>query len=130
MRTMRPDEMARFYVDVFQFAEQNAAAGDPNRYLSDGKVTLMIMPWRIKNYLGQSILPTGMDHIGFTVEDMQAFKTDVEELIDRNQVMHTPPVGRGVEGEARLELLKKQCPIAEHFLSDPDYTMLAVRERH
>jgi hypothetical protein len=44
--------------------------------------------------------------------------------------MHTPPVGRGVEGEARLELLKKQCPIAEHFLSDPDYTMLAVREWH
>jgi hypothetical protein len=90
----------------------------------------MIMPWRIKNYLGQSILPTGMDHIGFTVEDMQAFQNDVEELIDRNPVMNTPPVGRGAEGAARLELLKKQCPIGEHFLSDPDYTMLAVRERH
>src|SRR3954447_14621168 len=49
MRTMRPDEMARFYVDVFQFAEQNAKPGDPNHYLSDGKMTLMIMPWRIKS---------------------------------------------------------------------------------
>jgi catechol 2,3-dioxygenase-like lactoylglutathione lyase family enzyme len=130
MRTMRPDEMARFYIDVFEFAEQNAGPGDPNHYLSDGKVTLVIMPWRIKNYLGQSILPTGMDHIGFTVEDMQAFKNDVDDLIDRNPVMNPPPVGRGAEGAARLELLKKQCPIAEHFLSDPDYTMLAVRERH
>ena len=119
-----------FYVDVFEFAEQNAKPGDPNHYLSDGKVTLVIMPWRIKNFLGQSILPTGMDHIGFTVEDMQVFKADVEELIDRNPVMNPPPVGRGAEGAARLELLKKQCPIAEHFLSDPDYTMLAVRERH
>jgi hypothetical protein len=71
-----------------------------------------------------------MDHIGFTVEDMQAFKSDVDDLIDRNPVMNPPPVGRGVEGQARLGLLKKQCPIAEHFLSDPDYTMLAVRERH
>ena len=51
-------------------------------------------------------------------------------MIDRNHVMNPPPVGRGPEGGARLDLLKKQCPIAEHFLSDPDYTMLAVRERH
>ena len=71
-----------------------------------------------------------MDHIGFTVEDLQALKDDVEELIDRNPVMNPPPVGRGAEGAARLELLKQQCPTAEHFLSDPDYTMLAVRQRH
>jgi hypothetical protein len=71
-----------------------------------------------------------MDHVGFTVEDMQAFKADVDELIDRNPVMNTPPVGRGAEGAARLDLLKQQCPMGEYFLSDPDYTMIAVRERH
>ena len=51
-----------------------------------------------------------MDHIGFTVEDMQAFKDDVEELIDRNPVMNPPPVGRGAEGAARLELLEEAVP--------------------
>ena len=80
LRTMRPDEMARFYIDVLEFSEQNAKAGDPNHYLTDGKMTLMIMPWRIKNYLGTSILPTGMDHIGFTVESVDKLKEDVDEL--------------------------------------------------
>jgi hypothetical protein len=36
----------------------------------------------------------------------------------------------GKEQGARLELLKRQCPIAEHFMSDPDHTLIAVRERH
>ena len=130
MRTMRPDEMARFYVDVLQLSEQNAAAGDPNHYLTDGKMTLMIMPWRIKNYLGTSILPTGLDHIGFTVEDVDKLKDDVEELVGINPVLNPIPVGKGKESAARLELLKRQCPIGEHFLSDPDFTMLAVRSRN
>ena len=130
MRTMRPDEMARFYVDVLQLSQQNAAAGDPNHYLTDGKMTLMIMPWRIKNYLGTSILPTGLDHIGFTVEDVDKLKDDVEELVGINPVLNPIPVGKGKESAARLELLKRQCPIGEHFLSDPDFTMIAVRGSH
>jgi len=127
VRTMRPDEIARFYVDVLQLAEQNAKPGDPNHYLSDGKVTLMIMPWRIKNYLGTSILPTGMDHLGFTVESVDKLKEDVDELVGINPVLNPIPVGKGKESAQRLELLKQQCPIGEHFLSDPDFTMLSVR---
>ena len=60
----------------------------------------------------------------------QALKDDVDELVGVNPVMNPIPLGKGKEGGARLELLKQQCPIGEHFLSDPDYTMLAVRERH
>ena len=63
LRTMRPDEMARFYSDVFQLKEHTAGNGDENHYLTDGKVTLVIMPWRIRNFVGQSILPTGLDHV-------------------------------------------------------------------
>jgi catechol 2,3-dioxygenase-like lactoylglutathione lyase family enzyme len=130
MRTMRPDEMARFYADVLGFAEQNAKPGDPNHYLTDGKVTLMIIPWRIKNYVGQSILPTGMDHFGFTVESVDKVKEDVEELVGINPVLNPIPVGKGKESGARLELLKQQCPIGEHFLSDPDFTLISVRGAH
>ncbi len=130
IRTMRPDEMARFYVDVLELSEQNAKPGDPNHYLTDGKMTLMIMPWRIKNYLGTSILPTGMDHVGFTVESVDKLKEDVDELVGINPVMNPIPVGKGKESAARLELARRQCPIAEHFLSDPDFTLIAVRGRH
>ncbi len=130
IRTMRPDEMARFYVDVFELAEQNTVNGDPNHYLSDGKITLMIIPYRIQNYVGQGILPTGMDHVGFTVEDVEKLKEDVDEVVGVNPVLSPIPVGKGKEGAARLELLKKQCPIGEHFMSDPDHTLIAVRQRH
>jgi catechol-2,3-dioxygenase len=130
MRTMRPDEMARFYVDVLQLSEQNAKPGDPNHYLSDGKMTLMIIPWKIKNYLGTSILPTGMDHVGFTVESVDKLKEDVDELVGINPVMNPIPVGKGKESSVRLDLLKQQCPIGEYFLSDPDFTMIAVRGSH
>src|SRR5580704_10521220 len=78
VRTLRPDEMARFYADVFELAEQNSKPGDPNHYLSDGRVSLTIIPWRIQNYLGQSILPTGMDHFGFSVESMDKFQEDID----------------------------------------------------
>ena len=63
LRTMRPDEMARFYVDVLQLSEQNAKPGDPNHYLSDGKMTLMIMPWQIKNFVDRKSTRLNSSHI-------------------------------------------------------------------
>jgi catechol 2,3-dioxygenase-like lactoylglutathione lyase family enzyme len=130
LRTMRPDEMARFYIDVFELKEQNAKSGDLNRYVTDGKVTLMIMPWRIRNFDNQSILPTGMDHIGFTVESLEKLKSDVEDVVGANPVLNPIPVGKGKEQGARLDLLKRHCPFGQHFLSDPDYTLIAVRQRN
>jgi len=44
--------------------------------------------------------------------------------------MNPIPVGKGKESAARLELLRQQCPVGEHFLSDPDFTLIAVRGRH
>lgn len=127
LRTMHPDEMARFYCDVFGLVEQNAASDDTNHYLSDGRVTLCIIPYDIRNYSGQSILPTGMDHVGFTVENLAAFKEDLDNLIGGNPVMTSPIVGYGKEGSERMALLKRQCPWANMFISDPDYTMVAIR---
>ncbi len=128
IRTMRPDEMARFYSDVLQLEERNAGPGDPNHYLTDGKVTLTLIPYKIRDYAGTNVLPTGMDHIGFTVEDIDACKRELEEAIDNNPLMNPVPFGRGKEGGARLELAKRQAPYAQSFISDPDYTLLALRQ--
>jgi catechol 2,3-dioxygenase-like lactoylglutathione lyase family enzyme len=127
IRTVRPDEMARFYTEVLELSEQNAAHGDPNHYLTDGTVTLTIMPWRIDNYVGQSILPTGVDHFGFTVESIEQVDKDIDRLVGRNPVMHTIPLGMGPEGEARLELAHRQFPMAQKFISDPDYNLIALK---
>ncbi len=61
MRTMRPAEMAEFYTRVFEFTPVNRKEGDPNYYLSDGHVTLVIMPWDITDYAGTGIITCGMD---------------------------------------------------------------------
>lgn len=129
IRTMHPDETARFYTDVFELVPQNKKPGDPNHYLSDGHVTLMLIPWNIKNYHQQNILLRGLDHIGFTVESIDQLKADLEEAVDINPMLNPIPFGRGKEGGNRLALLKKQCPIADHFMTDPDFTLLAVSER-
>ena len=50
------------------------SAGDRNHYLTDGHVTLVIMPWDITDYDGTGIITAGMDHIGFKVESVEAFK--------------------------------------------------------
>jgi len=128
MRTLRPDEMARFYCDVLQLEARNGPAGDPNHYLTDGKVTLVIMPWRITNFADTSILPTGMDHFGFTVDNLDELKKDIEEAIDVNPLMNPIVLGRGKEGAARLALARRQATYAEHFISDPDFTLVAVRQ--
>ena len=128
LRTLRPNLMADFYRDIFQLQDVAKAADDENTYLTDGKVTLVVMPWKIKNYLGQSILPTGMDHLLFTVDNLEQFQDDLDNVISINPVMNTIPVGRGKEQGARLDLLKRQSPHGEFFLSDPDFTMIAVRQ--
>jgi catechol 2,3-dioxygenase-like lactoylglutathione lyase family enzyme len=128
IRTMRPDDMARFYADVFELEERNAEHGDPNHYLTDGRMTIVLMPWRIDNFVGQSILPTGIDHFGLTVESVERVVEDVDTLVGLNPVMHTIPLGMGPEGKARLELAHKQCPMAARFISDPDYNLIALTQ--
>jgi len=60
---------------------------------------------------------------------MDALQTDLDNLVGGNPVMTAPGVGLGKEGAARLDLLRRQAPYAKAFVSDPDYTMLAVLPR-
>src|SRR5580658_9248069 len=74
LRTMRPDEMAEFYRHAFELVPANKGAGDRNHYLSDGHMTLVIMPWDITDYDGTGIITAGMDHIGFKVESVETLR--------------------------------------------------------
>ncbi|HEX4555700.1 MAG TPA: VOC family protein [Xanthobacteraceae bacterium] len=130
MRTMRPAEMARFYRDVFELAPANQPgdqrADDKNHYLTDGHVTLVIMPWDITDYDGTGIITAGMDHIGFKVEDLAAFKQDVERVAADNPRLAPEPLGTGAEGKALLELFRRSCPLGRHHMADCDGTLIDV----
>ena len=56
VRTLHPAAMAKFYHDVFNLAPKNKKADDPNHYLTDGHMTLVIMPWDITDYEGTGIV--------------------------------------------------------------------------
>ena len=126
LRTMRADEVARFYREVFDLREEEKAPDDRRHYLSDGRVTLIVEPWRISDWAGMGIRRPALDHIGFAVENLDQFRADVERLIGRNPALSPKPLGLGPEGEVRLKLFAT-CRYGEHQLADPDGVLLDVR---
>jgi len=125
MRTMRPAEMADFFREVFELAPTNRAAGDRNHYLTDGHVTLVVMPWDITDYEGTGIITPGMDHIGFKVEDMQVFRQDVERIAADNPRLRPAPM-TGVEGEKLEQLFRRSCPLGQYQMADCDGILIDV----
>jgi catechol 2,3-dioxygenase-like lactoylglutathione lyase family enzyme len=125
VRTMRPDDMAEFYRGVFELAPANKRADDRNHYLTDGHVTLVIMPWDITDYEGTGIIASGMDHIGFKVESVEALKEDVERLAANNPRLAPAPLS-GAEGGALERLFRRSCPLGQHQMADCDGTLIDV----
>jgi catechol 2,3-dioxygenase-like lactoylglutathione lyase family enzyme len=102
LRTLHADVVAEFYADLFGFERLEKKAGDPNHYLSDGRVTLILMPWSILDYEGGGIARPGPDHIGFRVESLEAVKERLQTVGDNNPHLRPFPLGAGPEGQARL----------------------------
>jgi catechol 2,3-dioxygenase-like lactoylglutathione lyase family enzyme len=126
LRTMRPDEMAEFYRDVFELAPANKSAGDRNHYLTDGHMTLVVMPWDITDYEGTGIVTAGMDHFGFKVESVEKLQQDVERIAADNPLLAPAPLGTGAEGKASLELFRRSCPLGCHHMADCDGVLIDV----
>ena len=103
------------------------AADDPNAYLTDGRVTLVITPWKISDFQGTGIERPALDHIGFKVESVDAVKERLEALSKRNPYLAPGRVGAGAEGEVRLELFTK-CKFGQHQFADPDGVLIDITE--
>ena len=126
LRTRHAERCAEFYTTVFGLTLLDRPK-DGNFYLSDGRMILMIIPWKIADYYAQDPARAGLDHIGFKVESVEQVKKDMEFLIGENPHMHGRPLGYGSEGEARLNLLKK-CPLGCFHLTDIEGTHIDVGE--
>jgi catechol 2,3-dioxygenase-like lactoylglutathione lyase family enzyme len=127
LRTLHPAQLAEFYVDILGLRGVERAPKDANFYLSDGRVTLVLMPWRISDYAGTGIVRPGPDHIGFEVEDLEAVRQRLQALGDNNPHLRAMPLA-GPEGEARLKLFAACCPLGQHRLADPDGVLLDLAE--
>ncbi len=129
VRTMNPDAMAEFYRDVLELEPRNKAAGDRNHYLTDGTVTMVLMPWHITDFDGTGINPASLDHMGFAVESVEKFQADVERIGGNNPDLAPMRIDGGPEAKARLALQKRSCPMCQHHLADIDGVFLSVAER-
>ena len=125
LRALDPALLTRFYTDIFELCEQEKAPDDPNTYLSDGRVLLVIAPWQINDYLGMDIERPGLDHLGFVVESLEQFDADQRRLAGRNPYLRPTPLGVGDESEARLQLLRR-CRFGQRQVADPDGVLLDV----
>ncbi|HEX3484792.1 MAG TPA: VOC family protein [Micropepsaceae bacterium] len=126
LRTRHAERCAEFYREVFGLKPADRPR-DENFYLTDGRMILMIIPWKIGDYYAQDPARTGLDHIGFKVESVEQVKKDMEFLIGENPHMRTRALGYGSEGEARLKLLQK-CPLGCFHLTDIEGVHIDVGE--
>jgi catechol 2,3-dioxygenase-like lactoylglutathione lyase family enzyme len=127
LRTVDPEPVARFYQTVFAFDLREKALGDPNYYLSDGTVTLVIAPWKLSDYVGTGQERPALDHLGFEVESLDAFQTELRDLAERNPALAPMSIKARGEGEARMRLLAS-CRYGAFHLPDPDGVLLDVSE--
>ncbi|MDA0991914.1 MAG: VOC family protein [Verrucomicrobia bacterium] len=135
IRTRKLDECARFYEDVFGFTHQMGAAGDPNHYLSDGRLTLMLLPWSIQDYGGISVTGRGPDHIGFMVEDAKIVQSEIEEFFSHFSPGQAPlwllenTNKSSDESRIRADMIRNSCPISEYEFTDKDGVFVVIGDK-
>lgn len=129
IRVREPDRVAGFYADVFELEARNEPTAGKGVELTDGRMTLVILPWKISDFDGTGIEQPALDHIGFAVPDLDAFKKHVEKLNHSNPQIAPKPIDFNDEGKARLALFQK-CPRGSFHLADPDGTLIDVAQRH
>ena len=130
LRVVHPERVASFYAEVFELKLLDVPSGGGNVYLSDGNVTLVIIPWRLADFTETGISARGMDHIGFRVESVAALKEDIKRVTERNYRFQPSQtvVGRGKEGKGRLDMFRNACPLGCHHMADADGLLIDVRE--
>lgn len=125
LRVMNAAKVAAFYRDLFDLKEEDKAMEDPNHYLTDGKVTLIVAPWKMTDFEGAGIDRPGLEHIGFEVEDLERVRQELAELRDSDPGMHERIVSEPAEGERRLALIAS-CRHGRHQFSDPDGVFIDI----
>src|SRR6202453_945360 len=125
VRALEPERLATFYRDIFELE----ATQDGTTYrLSDGRITFVIIPWRISDFFGSGIEKPALDHLGFSVGSMAEFKADLAEMTSRNPSMIPKALGAGDEGKVRLALFER-TNLGDYYMSDLDAVLIAVSER-
>jgi predicted enzyme related to lactoylglutathione lyase len=127
LRVMNPTAIAAFYRDMLDLREADKALEDPNFYLTDGRMTLIVAPWKMRDFEGAGIERPGLEHVGFKVESVDAVKKEVAALRETSSDMRERIISEPREGERRLALIAS-CRYGMHQCSSPDGVFVDITE--
>jgi hypothetical protein len=99
--------------------EADKALEDPNFYLTDGRMTLVIASWKMSDFEGAGIDRPGLEHVGFKVESIENVKKELAALREADPEMRERIISEPSEGERRVALIAS-CRHGRHQLSSPD----------
>ncbi|MBT5047334.1 MAG: hypothetical protein HOM58_02440 [Rhodospirillaceae bacterium] len=124
LRTPDPAHCAEFYHDVFKMTPLNRQEGDENYSLTDGRVTLKLIPWKISDYDGMEVSRPMLDHIGFKVEDAGKVHQEILDYNGRFPPMAAPCwlLDSRPEDRKKAALLKKAAPDSKYQYCDMNGT--------
>lgn len=124
IRTLNAEACAEYYIEMFDLKPANLPIENAHG-VTDGRVTLILMPWSVRDYGDGDVVGPGMDYLGFRVEDIDKFKDDVEKVGDANPLLIPAPVGTGRVGKARLEHFRRTS-LGSWHIADPDGVLLDI----
>src|SRR5436309_10740817 len=127
IRTPNAEECAEFYRDVFELEPVNRKSCTAGYCLTDGRVTLAVLPWSIPAFEGMSVKRPGPDHIGFHVENLDAFKARVAEVAGMNPYLAGVPLGGSLESDVRKRFFAGQAS-GKWQMSDPDGNWIDITD--
>jgi len=127
LRVMNPTKIAAFYRDMLDLREADKAIEDPHHYLTDGRMTLIIAPWKMSDFEGAGIDRPGLEHVGFQVESVEAVKRELAALREADPEMRERVISEPSEGERRSALIAS-CRHCQHQLSSPDGVFVDICE--
>jgi hypothetical protein len=113
---------------MLDLPEAEKALEDPNFYLTDGRMTLIIAPWKMSDFEGAGIDRPGLEHVGFQVESVDAVKQELAALREANPEMRERIIAEPSEAERRTALIAS-CRHGQHQLSSPDGVFVDISER-
>ena len=120
LRTLNVEHCAEFYHDVFQMAPLNRQEDDDSYSLTDGRVTLKLMPWKITDYDVVDANRPMLDHIGFRVEDADKVHDEIVDYVGQYPPSNAPCwlLDTRKKDLRRAEMLKKAAPTSKYQYSD------------
>ena len=127
LRVMNPTGIAAFYRDLFDLKEEEKALEDHNFYLTDGRVILILAPWKMSDFAGAGIDRPGIEHLGYKVESVETVKKELAALREFDPEMRERIISEPKEGERRLALIAA-CRHGRHQFSDPDGVFIDITE--